>query len=270
MRAGAERAALLAGVLGLALAGCAPRMASVTLPTGAGRPLDAVATRAAAASMAGPCRDLQALTADLRIAGRVDGEKIRGTLQVGVDADALRIEGVPPFGAPVFVLAGRTDAATLVFLRDGVYVDKAPVAALTEALVGVALTPSDLLSLLGGCGISAGVPLGGAAFGDDWMRLDLPNGVRAWLAATAPGTAPALRVVETPAWRVDYEARPAGEALQGTLRRAVSTATQLSFTVEAPERLTELPDGALSVVIPRDARAIPLAQLRRQRALAEP
>lgn len=270
MRAGAERAVLLAGVLGLALTGCAPRMATVALPTGPGRPLEPAALQAAAAAMAAPCHELQALTADLRIAGRVDGERIRGTLQVGVDADSLRIEGVPPFGAPVFVLAGRSGAATLVFLRDGVYVDKAPVAALTDALVGVSLSPSDLLSLLGGCGVSAGAPLGGVGFGDDWVRLDLPEGVRAWLVSSAPGTAPTLRVVETPVWRVDYEAHPAAEALRGTLRRADSTATQLTFTVEAPERLPALPDGALEVTIPRDARPIPLEHLRRQRALAEP
>jgi hypothetical protein len=256
--------------LAVGVAACAPRMATVTLPAGPGRPLDPAVTRAAAEALAAPCRDLQALTADLRIAGRVDGDKVRGTLQVGVSADAVRIEGVPPFGAPVFVLAGRAEAATLIFPRDGVYVDQAPVAALTDAIVGVSVSPSDLLWLLGGCGVDAGDPLGGVGFGGDWVRLDLPDGVRAWLASSTAGAGPTLRVVETRAWRVDYDPPSEGQALRGTLRRAEAGGTQLTFVVDAPERLAALPAGALDVAIPRDARPVPVEHLRRQRALAEP
>src|SRR5690606_21768355 len=90
---GRGRHALMVGLaLAVGVAGCAPRMASVALPAGTGTPLESAAVQAAAAAMAAPCLGLQALTADLRIAGRVDGEKVRGTLQVGVDAGAIRIE----------------------------------------------------------------------------------------------------------------------------------------------------------------------------------
>jgi hypothetical protein len=256
--------------LAVAVAGCAPRMASVALPDGTGTPLESAAVQAAAAAMAAPCHGLQALTADLRIAGRVDGEKVRGTLQVGVDASAIRIEGVPPFGAPVFVLAGQAEAATLLLVRERAYVDNAPVTALTDALVGVALSPSDLLTLLAGCGVSTDAPLHGVGFGAEWVRLDLPDGVRAWLSTAGSGNAPTLRVVETAAWRVDYEAQPTGQAVRGTLRRVGAGGTTLTFTVEAPERLAALPTGALEVTIPREARRVSLDDLRRQRTLVEP
>ena len=51
------------------------------------------------------------MTADLRLSGRIDGERVRGTLQVGVTRDAMRLEGLAPFGAPVFVLAAQPGAA---------------------------------------------------------------------------------------------------------------------------------------------------------------
>lgn len=219
-------------------------------------------------AMTGPCRDLRALTADLRVAGRVDGDRVRGTLQVGVEAGGVRMEGVPPFGAPVFVLAGRSEAATLLFSRDGVFVSGVPVATLMDAVVGVALTPPDLLALLGGCGVPAGSPNGGRSFGSGWVQLAFSDDVSAWLRSEPQGV-PSLRVVETREWRVDYEARRAAQALRGVLTRKGGAATALSFEVSAPEQLPALPEAAFDVHIPPDARALPLEQLRRHRALAE-
>lgn len=256
----------------LAVSACAPRTARVALPGGAGAPLDPAVVQSLSDAMTGPCRDVRALTADLRIAGRVDGEKVRGTLQVGVADDAVRMEGVPPFGAPVFVLAGRAASATLLFSRDHAYVPDAPVAALTEAIVGVALTPRDLLALLGGCGVPAAEAQAGWAYGGGWVKLDLAGGLSAWLTTPSADArvGATLRVAETGDWRVDYEPRQAGAPLRGALHRKTGAATDLSFVVEAPEFLPALPEAALDVVIPSDARAIPIERLRAQRALAEP
>lgn len=264
-------------VCGLALAallaGCAPRTSTITLPQGNGQPLDAPSVATLAATLAEPCRDVQALTADVRIAGRVDGEKVRGTLQVGVDRSAVRIEGVPPFGAPVFVLAGRSDSATLLFPRDEVFVRDASVAALTEAIVGVALAPADLLALLAGCGLSPRDTVRGASFGGGWTRLDMRDGAAVWArtkgSPSGPGEGVEILVAETGAWRVDYEPRRPAQALRGTLRRRQGEATRLSFVVEAPDHLAALPAGALEITIPVKARPIPVEQLRRQRALSE-
>lgn len=263
-----RRRLVVACVLAVGVASCAPRTVQVALPRGEGQPMAAAALGAHLDALSAPCRDLGALTADLRIAGRVNGDRVRGTLQVGVERGGVRLEGVPPFGAPVFILAGRAGDATLLFPRDGVFVDKVPVSALIEAVVGVALTPPDLLALLGGCGIPAGTPTGAHSFGNGWARLDFPDDVRMWLRQEGP-SAPALRVADTRDWRVDYEAPRAGQPVRGMLTRKGGAATALSFEVAAPERLSALPEEAFDVSVPADARALPLEHFRRQRVLAE-
>lgn len=266
----AERRRTLAVAFALAVgvASCAPRTVQVALPRGQGQPMADAALGAHVDAVSAPCRDLDALTADLRIAGRVNGDRVRGTLQVGVEPGGVRLEGVPPFGAPVFILAGRAGAATLLFPRDGVFVSKVPVSALMEAVVGVALTPPDLLALLGGCGIPAGTPTGGDAFGNGWARLDFPEDVSMWLRQEG-SAAPVLRVADTRDWRVDYEMSRPGQPVRGMLTRKGGATTALSFEVSAPDRLSALPEAAFDVTVPADARELPLEHFRRQRVLAE-
>ena len=62
--------------------------------------------RAAAAQ----CPGLQTLTAEIGLSGRAAGERLRGRLIAGFgEPDAMRIEAVAPFGAPLFVIASRAD-----------------------------------------------------------------------------------------------------------------------------------------------------------------
>lgn len=273
-RASADRSWLgLAALLLLAagLVACAPRSTRVTLPSGAGTPLTPVEAQALADAVMAACDDEAALTADVRVGGQVDGERIRGTLQLGVDVAALRIEGVPPFGAPLFVLAGRTDAATLWLPRENAYVSDVPVAQLTDALIGLPLAPADLRMLLAGCGIPVHGVRGGATYGT-WTRLDAADGARVWVTRRpedGPAGAAVVRVADTAGWRLDYAEREADGPVRGTLVASGTEArTQLSFEVVAPERLLVLPPAALDVVIPAGARPVPLADLRRQRVLA--
>jgi hypothetical protein len=274
-RGSAERRAAIAALalLAASLSACAPRTTRVALPDGDGVPLAAADARAIADAVTARCAADEALTADVRVGGQVDGERIRGTLQLGVDADGLRIEGVPPFGAPLFVLAGRTDAATLLFPRDNAYVPGAPVAALTEALIGVAIGPADLRMLLSGCGVSVSDVRAGARFGE-WTRLDTGDGARVWLTTGGPDVAaagaPIVRVAETASWRLDYARREGDAPLRGTLvALRAPDRTRLSFEVVAPERLPSLPPAALEVVVPEGARPVSLDDLRRRRVLAD-
>lgn len=266
---GSRRVARVAAlVLAATVAACAPRSTSVALPTGPGAPLAAEEARALAAAVRTPCAAAGALTADLRVAGRVDGERIRGTLQLGVDDTAVRIEGVPPFGAPLFLLAGKAEAATLLFVRENAYVPDTPVEALIEALVGLPLTPADLHGLVAGCGVAPGAVAGGAAYGDTWRRVDGAGGTRLWMTRGADGV-PVLRVAETTGWRLDYADRAAGTAVRGTLAaRGANPRTRLTFEVVDPERLPTLPPAALELVIPEQARPVSLDELRRRRVLA--
>ena len=116
-RPSAIRRAIVASsaVVLLATAACAPKV-RLDLPAGTGTPLADVAAAEQAARAS--CRTHPAVTADLRLSGRIDGERVRGTLQVGVTREAMRLEGLAPFGAPVFVLAARPGQAVLLLPRE--------------------------------------------------------------------------------------------------------------------------------------------------------
>ena len=116
MRASRVCATAAAAVATLTLAGCAAR--SFVVPTGPAT-VDTALAQAYQASIAS-CGDLRSLTAEIALAGRVDGRRVRGTLQVGLTRDGgVRIEAVAPFGAPIFTIAGRADAGTcLLYTSD--------------------------------------------------------------------------------------------------------------------------------------------------------
>ena len=162
----------------LATAACAPKV-NLALPAGAGTPLAdlAVAEQAARAS----CRMHPAITAELRLSGRIDGERVRGTLQVGVTRDAMRLEGLAPFGAPVFVLAAQPGGAVLLLPRETAVARGDSALELLDAAVGVALTPQDLLAIVSGCGVADWNVSGGATFSGGWTRLDLDQARALWL-----------------------------------------------------------------------------------------
>ena len=114
---------LAAAAATLTLAGCAAR--GFVVPTGPAT-VDTTLAQAYQASIAS-CGDLQSLTAEIALAGRVDGRRVRGTLQVGLTRDGgVRIEAVAPFGAPIFTIAGRADTGTLWLPRSREVVRAAP------------------------------------------------------------------------------------------------------------------------------------------------
>jgi hypothetical protein len=62
----------------------------------------------------------------------------------------MRLEGVPPFGQPVFMLATQGGDAVLLLPRDQRVLRGQPPQAILEALVGVNFAPADLLAILTG------------------------------------------------------------------------------------------------------------------------
>ncbi len=266
-RASGRRLAPVVAAILLASA-CAPKV-RLTLPAGDGSPIADVTTVESIAR--GACRTPDALTADLRLSGRIDGDRVRGTLQVGASRETMRIEGLAPFGAPVFVLAARPDGAILVLPRETAVARAASAADLLEAVVGVGLTPADLLAIVAGCGVADWEVRGGATFGDQWVRVDLDEGRRLWLRRLAPGAAPLVVAAEDARWRVEYT-RVDGTwptAIRLVQRAPGPVRTDAVLAVDAPEALDALPPGALEVIVPRDAREVSLADLRRNRELAE-
>lgn len=91
---------LVLAALALAISACAAR--TPPRPTGSATPdptaLDAFVTATRA------CRGFTTLSAELALSGRAGGEKIGGRVHAGLEAGgAVRLEGVAPFGAPLFI-----------------------------------------------------------------------------------------------------------------------------------------------------------------------
>ena len=258
---------LLAAPLLIVAVACAPKV-RLALPPGDGQPVADLASveRTAQAS----CRAPAAATADLRLSGRIDGERVRGTLQVGVSKDALRMEGLAPFGAPVFILAASPQRAVLLLPRESAVARGDSPADLLDAVVGVALTPADLLAIVSGCGLADWKVRGGATFDQAWTRVDLEGDRRLWVRQLASG-APVILAAEDARWRVEYTRVDSGwpSAIRLVQRAPGPVRTDAVFAVDSPEALADLPDGALNVDVPADARQVSLADLRTRRELTE-
>ena len=165
----AAPAALSCFILAMAAPACGPRR--VVLPTGAGTPTADYAPSFNLATAS--CRNVRSLTADLALSGRAGRQKIRGHVLAGFAPGALRLEGVAPFGGPVFILVADAGGGTLLLPRDRRVLQSASPAEILQALVGVRLSPDDLLAALTGCVKAGATPAGARAYSTDWLAVEL-------------------------------------------------------------------------------------------------
>src|SRR3989338_3856303 len=101
-------------LLTIGLAACGqPR---VTLPGGTGTPAPDFAPAYAEARAS--CDNVRTMQAELRLSGRAAGQRMRGRVLAGLVPGALRLEGVAPFGAPVFILVADGMRGTLLLSRE--------------------------------------------------------------------------------------------------------------------------------------------------------
>jgi hypothetical protein len=164
-----QRLAAVTLVLAVAAAACTPK--TPALPTGPATPsrdFQAPFTEATA-----DCAQVTSLTAALGVSGRAGRTKLRGRIDAGFAAPAdLRLEGVAPFGKPMFVLVSQNERATLVLPRDGRVLRGAPAAAIVEALAGVPLGPAELRAVVAGCGLTMATPAAGRTYEGGWIAVD--------------------------------------------------------------------------------------------------
>ena len=239
---------------------CAP--AALRFPTGAGTPLPGFhdihnqVTR--------HCRGVRSFTAELALAGRSSGERLRGRVVAGfAEPDAMRLEGVAPFGAPVFVLVASGGASTLLLPRESsVMTGEAPDAVL-GALTGIALGPRDLRALLTGCVTDAPVA-GGASFGDGWASLRFADDTTLFLRRGRGGWA--ARGANRAGWQVEFQAWGATFPSEMRLR---SADTDLVVQVRQVEANVTLEPGAFTVAVPPGTRPVTLDDIRRAGTLKE-
>jgi hypothetical protein len=112
----------------------------------------------------------------LALSGRAAGQRVRGRVLAGFVPAALRLEGMAPFGTPVFILVADGPRGTLLLSRDRRVVRDAAPEEILNALIGLRLGPDDLRALLSGCVKAAAEPAAGRRFGNDWIAVDLKTG----------------------------------------------------------------------------------------------
>jgi hypothetical protein len=107
---------------------------------------------AALAEALATCHGVRTLTAQMAVSGKVNGQRVRARLQVGLAEPASAyIEAPAPFGAPVFVFAAQNDEATLLLPRDRRVLEHGRPADVLEAIAGVPLAPAALRAAVTGC-----------------------------------------------------------------------------------------------------------------------
>lgn len=267
IRSGALGSGLLALVVtsGLAAA-CAPRLLS--LPTDPGGPLpnfDQVHRDATAA-----CAGVRTLTAELSLAGRAGGQRVRGRAIVGFERPrSIRLEGVAPFGPPAFILAARDDTAVLLLPRDGRVVRGERAEDILGALTGVGLAPAELQAVLTGCVSATQGATGGRLHANGWASVELLEGGVLYLERTNGRWR--TRAASRSGWQIEYP------TWQGTFPQVVRlrstdprVAVDMTATVSQVETNVTVDPAAFTVNVPPDTRELTLAELRANGPLGEP
>jgi len=207
------------------------------------------------------CESARTMQAELGLSGRAGEEKLRGRALVGFEKpDAMRLEGLAPFGAPAFILAARGREATLLLPRDDRVLRSASAAEILGALTGVSLAPADLQAILTGCVTAAPKAVGGTQYGADWRSIDLEDGAKIYLRRE--GGAWPLRAAVRGEWRIEYAA-PAGAFPQSVrLVHAEAPVVDLTAQISQLEANVPVDPAAFAVDVPRDALPITLEELR--------
>ena len=180
----------------------------IALPSDPGGPFPDFA--AVHPQISSACASVRTLRGELGLSGRTGDERVRGRVHVGFERpSAMRLEGVAPFGPPVFILAGRGDSATLVLQREERILRNAPPEAILEALTGVSLGPADLLAAFTGCVLPAPRPTAGRVHSGDLASIDIENGDqgqarRATLFLKRSGSGWQLYAARRDRWQIEY------------------------------------------------------------------
>ena len=245
-----------AGAL-IVLTGCAAHLPP--RPSGAVTP-DPTAIDAFRAATRG-CIGLRTLTAELSLSGHASGERLRGRVVAGLETGgALRLEGLAPFGPPVFILAGRHEQAMLLLPRDHRVLPATGVAAVLERLTGLALGADDLRLILSSCLADPASLSDGRQWGGGWRAVTVGPGKTAYLR-DVQGTSVVV-AADYGAWRVDYTDRAGGWPRTVRLRSGNQNTIDVTARVAQLQLNLDIADRAFALDIPADAQPMTLDELR--------
>jgi hypothetical protein len=176
----------------------------------------------------------------------------------------MRLEGVAPFGGPVFIMVSRGGLSTLLFPRENAVIQGAPPGDVLGALTGVALSPADLLAVLTGCVVPSPVAEAGSLYGRDRVRLRLVGGTQ--LLLRRAGSAWRLVAAALPGWDLDYSewsgTFPGAVRLRSTHAGGTGRAIDLRVRPAQISSNVALGPEVFSVDVPVSARLLTLDDLR--------
>jgi hypothetical protein len=188
----------------------------------------------------------------------------------------MRLQGVAPFGPPVFVLAGRGESATLVLPREERVIRNAPPEGILEALTGVSLGPADLLAVFTGCVVPAPRPTAGRMHAGGLASIDVESTDEAQPRRTATiflqrrGSGWQLAGARRDRWQIEYVF---GTGLFPQSVRLVSLSPDVSVNIAAElasiETNVELDPAAFTVEEQKNLQPLTLEELRRAGPLRE-
>ena len=207
------------------------------------------------------CLDVSTFIAELSLTGRIDDQGIRGRVQSGFSRPgAVRLEGVAPFGQPVFILVARqSDDAVLWLPRESRVVRGPSAAEILEAIAGVALAPDDLSSVLTGCVVPDPRPLSARLYDNGLVGIALEGDATVFLARDGNRWRP--RMARVSDWMVDYPVWT-GRFPSEVVLRSVSRAIELRVGVSQLQANTPIDQAAFTVTVPATAQALSLTELR--------
>ena len=221
----------------------------------AGAATDAPGAVQALADVTRHCRPLRTATAEIRLSGRAGTARVRARLLAGfADPDSLRLEALAPFGPPALVLASNGVTTTLFFPRDAQVLRDAPVAAVLDALTGLAIDAGDLRRLIFGCVVGEGGR--GRQYGSRWQVVESGDS-RAWLKDGV------LVAADYRGWQVDYAAHAVDSPRTVRVRRALASGDiDLVAALSSVATNVDLDAGAFTVTVPATASPMTLEDLR--------
>lgn len=221
------------------------------------------------------CKGFRSIEGELSLSGRAGDEKVRGRIVTGLEAGgAVRLEAVAPFGAPFFILAGRSERATLVLPREHRVLKDTGVAEVLERLTGLSLGADDLRLIVSGCLVDRATPTDGRQWGGGWKAVTIGPERTAYLRLQ--NGQPVLIAADYGPWRVDYSAHAGGfprviriRSALGPRRLGQGGAIDITARIDQLQVNTQINPRAWSVDVPSDADPMTLDELRSIAPLAE-
>jgi hypothetical protein len=217
---------------------------------------------------------------EIGLSGRAGDQRLRGRVLAGFERPAsIHLQGVAPFGAPLFILAGRNGTATLVLPRDSRVVRNSPPEEILNALTGIRLAPADLQAVFTGCVLPAARATVGRMHSGGWASVDIES---ADSAARRSATLYLrrvdgqwqLRAARRDDWQIEYTwpgppRRSAGGAESGQFPASVrltSTMSEPNVDLRAAlsqiETNKDLDPAAFTAEEPRGVTPMSLEELR--------